>query len=64
MTPDSALDTAYRFFGDAAVASMITFLMTRFISTRYGNVAKQLVAAVRDGKVTAEEIDDLKEALR
>ncbi|MEO0376004.1 MAG: hypothetical protein AAF329_15570 [Cyanobacteria bacterium P01_A01_bin.17] len=64
MTPDTLLDTAYRFFGDAAVAAMVSFLIGRFAVTRPGAVVKSLIGAVKDGKVTEGEITELKQLLR
>lgn len=63
MTPDSLLDTAYRFFGDAAVAAMVSFLLVRFGATRPGAIAKAFVDAVKDGKLTKTELAEFKQVL-
>ncbi|ESA37750.1 hypothetical protein N836_35855 [Leptolyngbya sp. Heron Island J] len=63
MTPDSLLDTAYRFFGDAAVSAMVTFLITRFLTTRSGAIAKSFINAIKDGKVTEAELAEFKQVL-
>lgn len=63
MSPDALIDTAYRFFGDAAIASMVSFIVVRIAGTRPGNIAGHLVKSLADGKVTTEEITKLKQML-
>lgn len=60
MEPSGTLDLLYRFFGDAAIASMITFLLLRVAGTRTGGIAGQVMAALRDGKITADELQQIR----
>jgi hypothetical protein len=61
---DAFLQRFFDLFGDAGVAAIVSFCVARFLPTRPGNVAREFVRAISDGKITAREIAILREALR
>jgi hypothetical protein len=60
---ESSLDRLYAFFGDAAIAAMVSFLVAKLLPSRPGQLVKTLVQAISDGKISSDEIARLRAAL-